>query len=40
MKVKFDKYWSENSITLTLGCALDPRSKLNFLNICYKRLYP
>ena len=27
MKVKFDKYWSEYSVTLALGCVLDPRSK-------------
>ena len=40
MKVKFDKYWSEYSITLEIGCVLDPRSKLNFLSFCYKRLYP
>ena len=30
MKVKFDKYWSEYSVTLALGCVLDARSKLNF----------
>ena len=40
MKVKFDKYWSEYSVTLALGCVLDPRSKLNFLSFFYKRLYP
>ena len=40
MKVKFDKYWSEYSVTLVLGCVLDPRSKLNFLRFFYKRLYP
>ena len=40
MKVKFDKYWGEYSVTLALGCVLDPRSKLNFLSFCYKRLYP
>ena len=40
MKVKFDKYLSKSSVTLALGCVLDPRSKLNFLNFCYKRLYP
>ena len=39
-KVNFDKYWSEYSVTLTLGCVLNPRSKLNFLSFCYKRLYP
>ena len=40
MKVKFDKYWSEYSITLALECVLYPHSKLNFLSYCYKRLYP
>ena len=40
MKVKFDKYWSEYSVTLALGCVLDPRSKLNFFSFCYKKLYP
>ena len=39
MKVNFDKYMSEYSITLALRCILDPRSKLNFLRYCYKRLY-
>ena len=43
MKVKFDKYRSEYSIPLALGCVLDPLSKLNFLSFLsffYKRLYP
>ena len=40
MKVKFDKYWSEYSVTLALGCVLNPHSKLNFLIFCYKKLYP
>ena len=39
MKVKFDKYWSEYFVTLALGYVLDPRTKLNFLSFCYKRLY-
>ena len=39
MKVNCNKYWSEYSITLTLGCVLDLCSKLNFLSFCYKRLY-
>ena len=40
MKLKFDKYWRKYFVTLALGCILDPRSKLNFLSFCYKRLYP
>ena len=36
MKVKFDKYWSEYSVTLALGCVLDPRSKLNFLSFAIR----
>ena len=40
MKVKIVKYWSKYSVTLALGCVLDPRSKLNFLSFCYKRHYP
>ena len=38
MKVTFDKYWSEYFVTRTLGCALDPHSKLNFFSFFYKRL--
>ena len=40
MKVKFDKYWNEYSVTLALGCVLDSRFKLNFMGYFYKRLYP
>ncbi|XP_058749528.1 zinc finger BED domain-containing protein RICESLEEPER 2-like [Vicia villosa] len=40
MKEKFDKYWSECSITLALGNVLDPTSKLDFLNFCFKKLDP
>lgn len=40
MKIKFDKYWDEYSITLALGCVLDPKAKLDFLSFCYGKLYP
>jgi hypothetical protein len=40
MKEKFDKYWSEYSTTLAFGNILDPTSKLDFLNFCFKKLYP
>ncbi|KAK2424933.1 zinc finger BED domain-containing protein DAYSLEEPER [Trifolium repens] len=40
MKDKFDKYWSEYSVTLSLGNVLDPTSKLEFLKFCFKKLYP
>ncbi|KAK2386813.1 zinc finger BED domain-containing protein RICESLEEPER [Trifolium repens] len=40
MKEKFDKYWSEYSVTLSLGNVLDPTSKLEFLKFCFQKLYP
>lgn len=40
MKEKFDKYWSEHSITLALGNVLDPTSKFDLLNFCFKKLDP
>ena len=33
MKVNFDKYWSEYSVTFALRCVLDHRSKLNFFEL-------
>ncbi|CAK8577358.1 unnamed protein product [Lathyrus sativus] len=39
-KEKFDKYWSEYSVTLAFENVLDPTSKLEFLNFCFKKLEP
>jgi hypothetical protein len=39
MLSKFEKYWSEFSVVLTLAVALDPRYKLELVNFCYSRLY-
>ncbi|KAL2532934.1 Zinc finger BED domain-containing protein DAYSLEEPER [Abeliophyllum distichum] len=39
-KIKFEKYWSDYCVVLTLGCVLDPRTKLKFLSFCYRRMYP
>jgi hypothetical protein len=39
MLSKFEKYWSEFSVVLALAAVLDPRYKLELVNLCYSRLY-
>uniref|UniRef100_A0A2N9GVG1 hAT-like transposase RNase-H fold domain-containing protein n=1 Tax=Fagus sylvatica TaxID=28930 RepID=A0A2N9GVG1_FAGSY len=39
MLVKFEKYWSEFSVVLTIAVILDPRYKLRFVDFCYQKLY-
>ena len=40
MKGKFDKYRKDYSIVLAFGAILDPRLKLDFFNLCYRKLDP
>ncbi|CAN6371945.1 unnamed protein product [Urochloa humidicola] len=39
IKVKFDKYWSECSLTMACATVLDPRYKLNLISYCFRKLY-
>lgn len=36
---KFDKYWSDYSVILSLAVILDPRYKIQFVEFCYTKLY-
>ncbi|KAK4415151.1 Zinc finger BED domain-containing protein RICESLEEPER 1 [Sesamum alatum] len=39
MKVKFDKYWGETNLLMSIAAVLDPRCKLRALEFCFPRLY-
>ncbi|KAL0409499.1 UNVERIFIED_CONTAM: Zinc finger BED domain-containing protein RICESLEEPER 2 [Sesamum radiatum] len=39
MKVKFDKYWGETNLLMSIAAVLDPRYKLRALEFCFPRLY-
>ncbi|CAO2830427.1 unnamed protein product [Amaranthus hypochondriacus] len=39
MKAKFDKYWSDYNVILSLAAVLDPRFKLDRVEYCYHKLY-
>ncbi|XP_057522450.1 zinc finger BED domain-containing protein RICESLEEPER 1-like [Amaranthus tricolor] len=39
MKTKFDKYWSDCNVILSLAAVLDPRFKLDRVEYCYQKLY-
>jgi hypothetical protein len=39
MLSKFKKYWPKFSVVLALAAVLDPRYKLQLVNLCYSRLY-
>ncbi|XP_072066972.1 zinc finger BED domain-containing protein DAYSLEEPER-like [Arachis hypogaea] len=40
MKAKFNKYWSDYSIILSLGAILDPRMKFHVLEYCLNKVDP
>ncbi|XP_050908840.1 zinc finger BED domain-containing protein RICESLEEPER 4-like [Lathyrus oleraceus] len=40
MMIKFEKYWSDYSVVLTLGAVLDPRIKLTSLEYMYEKVDP
>ncbi|XP_059627479.1 zinc finger BED domain-containing protein RICESLEEPER 2-like [Cornus florida] len=39
MYLKFEKYWSEFSTSLTFAVILDPRYKFAFVAFCYKKIH-
>ncbi|XP_060675775.1 zinc finger BED domain-containing protein RICESLEEPER 2-like [Ziziphus jujuba] len=39
MLKKFEKYWSEFSLILTIAVVVDPRYKLQFVDWCYRKIY-
>ena len=39
MMAKFEKYWSNFSLTLVITVILDPRYKINFVEWSYKKIY-
>ncbi|KAK1386624.1 zinc finger BED domain-containing protein RICESLEEPER 2-like [Heracleum sosnowskyi] len=40
MKDKFDKYWGESNLIMSIGAVLDPRFKLILPTFCFPTLYP
>ncbi|KAG5022179.1 hypothetical protein JHK85_018521 [Glycine max] len=39
MKVKFDKYWGECNMLMSIASVLDPRCKFHVVNICFPLIY-
>ncbi|KAL0286958.1 UNVERIFIED_CONTAM: putative AC transposase [Sesamum calycinum] len=39
MKSKFDKYWGESNLLVSIAAVLDPRCKLRTLEFCFPKLY-
>ncbi|XP_027152719.1 zinc finger BED domain-containing protein RICESLEEPER 2-like [Coffea eugenioides] len=40
MKLKFDKYWGEYNLLISIAAILDPRYKMRVINYCFPLLYP
>ena len=39
MKDKFDKYWGDCNLLISIAAILDPRSKMQLIEWCFPRLY-
>ena len=39
MKEKFDKYWGECNLLMSIASVLDPRCKAHVVNYCFPLLY-
>ncbi|XP_012827648.1 PREDICTED: zinc finger BED domain-containing protein RICESLEEPER 2-like [Erythranthe guttata] len=39
MKIKFDKYWGESNLLMSVAAVLDPRCKMRALQFCFPKLY-
>ncbi|KAK1375392.1 hypothetical protein POM88_031585 [Heracleum sosnowskyi] len=40
MKEKFDKYWGESNLIMSIGAVLDPRFRMKLPFFCFPTLYP
>ncbi|XP_022752294.1 zinc finger BED domain-containing protein RICESLEEPER 2-like [Durio zibethinus] len=40
MKSKFDKYWGECNLLMSIAAILDPRCKMKVIEFCFPRMYP
>ncbi|XP_022728910.1 zinc finger BED domain-containing protein RICESLEEPER 2-like [Durio zibethinus] len=40
MKSKFDKYWGECNLLMSIAAILDPRCKMRVIEFCFPRMYP
>lgn len=39
MKVKFDKYWGECNLLISIAAVLDPRNKMKLIEWCFPEIY-
>jgi hypothetical protein len=40
MTNKFDKYWGESNLLMSIAAVLDPRYKMKLINFCFPIIYP
>ncbi|XP_074373031.1 zinc finger BED domain-containing protein RICESLEEPER 2-like [Apium graveolens] len=40
MKLKFDTYWGETNLIISIGAVMDPRFKMKLPTFCFPTLYP
>jgi hypothetical protein len=40
MALKFDKYWGECNLLMSIAAVLDPRYKMKLINLCFPFIYP
>ncbi|XP_059461777.1 zinc finger BED domain-containing protein RICESLEEPER 2-like [Corylus avellana] len=39
MRIKFDKYWGECNLLMSVGAILDPRCKMMLIKFCFPKIY-
>jgi hypothetical protein len=40
MTQKFEKYWGECNLLMSIAAVLDPRYKMTLINFCFPLIYP
>jgi len=40
MAQKFEKYWGECNLLMSIAAVLDPRYKMKLINFCFPLIYP